>query len=89
MFSSIIIVSAFGNRSFNENVYAINCTNNLRGFVLIFRIKYFNSNRYFDSALGKFNGITGNLDNFLTREKSFVLEVFQNTIRKTVTGLGD
>ena len=48
---------------------AISCINNLRGFAMIFCSKHFNSNRCFDSFLGKFNAINGNLGKFLKREK--------------------
>ena len=48
---------------------AISCINNLRGFAMIFCFKHFNSNRCFDSFLGKFNAINGNLGKFLKREK--------------------
>ena len=36
---------------------------------MIFCFKHFNSNRCFDSYLGKFDSITGNLGKFLKREK--------------------
>ena len=48
---------------------AISCINNLRGFAMVFCFKHFNSNRCFDSFLGKFNAINGNLGKFLKREK--------------------
>ena len=54
-------------------VCAINCTNIVRGFALIFCFKHFNRNRRFDSSLGKSNVITEKLNNFLIREKSFIL----------------
>ena len=68
--SSMIIMAAFGNRSFNESVRSIDHTNNL-SFTLIyyFSLLIFTSNRCFGSSFGKFNVITGILDNFLTRKK--------------------
>ena len=36
---------------------------------MVFCFKHFNSNKCFDSLLGKFNAITGNLGKFLKREK--------------------
>ena len=53
---------------------AISCINNWRIFAMIFCFKHFNSNRCFDSLLGKFNSIIGNLGNFLKRKKGFILE---------------
>ena len=49
-------------------------TNNFKVFALIFCFKHLNSNRCFDSSREEFNVITGNSDNFLTREKSFILD---------------
>ena len=57
-----------------EIACAINCTNNLRGFAFIFCFKHLNSNRYFDASLRELHVVNGNLDNFLTREKSFILD---------------
>ena len=56
------------NRSFNENVCAINCTNNLGNFALIFCSKILNNNPYFNSSLGKFNLIIGNLESFMKED---------------------
>ena len=58
LFSPVIFMSAFRSRSFNENVDAINFTNNVRGFALILGFKYFSSNRCFDSSHGEINVIT-------------------------------
>ena len=73
LFWQIIIISTFVSWSCNEIVCAINCTNNLKGFAFIFCFKRLSSNRCFVSSLGEFNVISGNLNNFLTREKSFIL----------------
>ena len=48
----------------------------MSGFTLIFCFKHFNSNKFFDSFLGKFNVCTGNLDKFLTKARSFILGFF-------------
>ena len=47
--------------------FAIRCIKDLKGFTLIFCFNYFNSNRCFDSFLGKFTAVAGI---FLTRAKN-------------------
>ena len=76
LFLPIIMMLAFGRWSLNnKNVCSIKvCINNFRVFALIFCFKRLNSNRCFDSSREEFNVITGNSDNFLTREKSFILD---------------
>ena len=43
---------------------------------MIFCFKHFNSSRCFDSFLGKFNAINGNLGKFLKREKKALSQIF-------------
>ena len=52
------------------------CINNWRGFVMTFCFKHFNSNRFVNSFLGKFNTITRNLGKLLKREKRPHLRFF-------------
>ena len=56
------------NRSFNENVCPVNSTSNLGNFALIFCSKILTNNPYFDSSLGKFNLIIGNLESFMKKD---------------------
>ena len=53
----------------------INCTKNLSDFAFISCFKHVNSNRWDSYYLGKLNVIAQKLDNFLIREKAFMLDV--------------
>ena len=67
------IMPTFKHWNFNDKVCGNNCTNNLRGFALLFCFEHFNRNRCFGFSFGEFNVITGNLNHFLTREKQLHL----------------
>ena len=73
--SFFLVLKDFDEVCFNENVCTINCNKNLSDFAFISCFKHVNSNRWDSYYLGKLNVIAQNLDNFLIREKAFILDV--------------